>query len=197
MSRSPLLIIATACFATSLAGASPADASNPAATIQQAEQVLAELIAIPVQRIPLRMLADAQAVAIIPRVLKVGFIAGVRRGQGVIMIRDADGEWGLPQFITLTGGSIGWQAGIQGADVVLVFRTRTSVERFLRGKFTIGADAAAAAGPVGRNASAATDMQLRGDSVVFPQSRTFRGRVDRRISAGNQSNREHAVLRRP
>lgn len=148
-----------------------AAANDPATTIVEAEQVLSELVAIPARRIPQRMLAEAQAIAIIPRVIKVGFIAGVRRGHGVVMIRDAEGEWSLPQFITLTGGSIGWQAGIQGTDVVLVFRTRASVDNLLRGKFTIGADAAAAAGPVGRNASAATDAQLRAEILSYSRSR--------------------------
>lgn len=170
MKRSLLWAAVSVCCASAFAPATPA-AANPTATIRNAKDVLAELIAIPVQRIPLRMLADAEGVAIIPRVLKVGFIAGVRRGQGVIMTRDADGEWGLPQFITLTGGSIGWQVGIQGTDVVLVFRTRTSVDRFMHGKFTIGVDAAAAAGPVGRNAAAATDAQLRAEILSYSRSR--------------------------
>lgn len=162
-----LLVAVVASVATS----SGAAANDPATTIVEAEQVLSELVAIPARRIPQRMLAEAQAIAIIPRVIKVGFIAGVRRGHGVVMIRDAEGEWSLPQFITLTGGSIGWQAGIQGTDVVLVFRTRASVENLLRGKFTIGADAAAAAGPVGRNASAATDAQLRAEILSYSRSR--------------------------
>lgn len=157
--------------AASVATSPGAAANDPAVTIAEAEQVLSELVAIPVRRIPQRMLDEAQAVAIIPRVIKVGFIAGVRRGHGVVMIRDAEGEWSLPQFLTLTGGSIGWQAGIQGTDVVLVFRTRTSVDNLLRGKFTIGADAAAAAGPVGRNASAATDAQLRAEIFSYSRSR--------------------------
>lgn len=167
MPRLFLLLVALA----SLAPASLVRANDPNVTVQQAEQVLAELVAIPVRRIPKNMLAEAQAIAIIPRVIKVGFIAGVRRGHGVVMTRDAEGEWSLPQFLTLTGGSIGWQAGIQGTDVVLVFRTRTSVENLMRGKFTIGADAAAAAGPVGRNASAATDAQLRAEILSYSRSR--------------------------
>lgn len=167
MPRTLLLLFALA----TLAPVRAAVANDPNVTIQQSEAVLSELVAIPVRRIPQRMLAEAQAIAIIPRVIKVGFIAGVRRGQGVVMTRDADGEWSLPQFITLTGGSIGWQAGIQGTDVVLIFRTRTSVENLMRGKFTIGADAAAAAGPVGRNASAATDAQLRAEILSYSRSR--------------------------
>lgn len=167
-----LLPLALVAAITSISSAAHRAAANdPATTIQQAEQVLAELVAIPVQRIPHRLLADAQGIAIIPRVIKIGFIAGVRRGQGVVMTRDAEGEWSLPQFITLTGGSLGWQAGIQGTDVVLVFKTRTSIDRFMKGKFTIGADAAAAAGPVGRNASAATDVQLRAEILSYSRSR--------------------------
>lgn len=171
MPRLLLLALVTASFGSIFATAREAAATDPAGTIQAAEQVLAELVAIPAQRIPHRLLAEAQGVAIIPRVLKIGFIAGVRRGQGVVMTRDAEGEWSLPQFITLTGGSIGWQAGIQGTDVVLVFKTQTSVERFMKGKFTIGADAAAAAGPVGRNVAAATDAQLRAEILSYSRSR--------------------------
>jgi lipid-binding SYLF domain-containing protein len=157
--------------AAALVAPRTAAANDPNVTIQDAEQVLAELVAIPARRIPKQMLAEAQAIAIIPRVIKVGFVVGVRRGQGVVMTRDAEGEWSLPQFLTLTGGSIGWQAGIQGTDVVLVFRTKTSVENLMRGKFTIGADAAAAAGPVGRNASAATDSELRAEILSYSRSR--------------------------
>ncbi len=164
-----LLLILTA--ATTFAAPRTAAANDPNVTIRDAEAVLSELVAIPARRIPRNMLAEAQAIAIIPRVIKVGFVVGIRRGQGVVLTRDAEGEWSLPQFLTLTGGSIGWQAGVQGTDVVLIFRTRTSVENLMRGKFTIGADAAAAAGPVGRNASAATDAQLRAEILSYSRSR--------------------------
>ena len=128
-------------------------------------------MAIPVRQIPATLLADAHGIAIIPDVLKIGFIAGVRRGHGVVMVRDPNGAWGLPQFITLTGGSVGWQAGVQGTDVVLVFMTEASVQGLLRGKFTIGADVAAAAGPVGRNAAAATDVRLKAEILSYSRSR--------------------------
>jgi lipid-binding SYLF domain-containing protein len=146
-------------------------ANDPNTTISQSEQVLAELVAIPGRQIPQRLLSQAQGLAIIPRVIKIGFVAGIRRGQGVVLIRDADGSWSLPQFITLTGGSVGWQAGVQGTDVVLVFTTRRSVENLMRGKFTIGVDAAAAAGPVGRNAAAATDTSLQAEILSYSRSR--------------------------
>ncbi len=144
---------------------------NPSDTVREAEQVLVEIMAIPAKAIPEHLLADAQGVAIIPNVIKIGFIAGGRRGHGVVMVRDNDGEWGLPQFIVLTGGSVGWQAGIQGSDIVLVFMTKKSVEGLMSGKFTIGVDVAAAAGPVGRNASAATDERLKAEILSYSRSR--------------------------
>lgn len=147
------------------------NAADPNNTIAQSEQVLAELLAIPGRQIPTRLLNEAQGVAIIPRVIKIGFVAGVRRGHGVMLARDNDGQWSLPRFIRLTGGSVGWQAGIQGTDVVLVFRTRGSIERMMRGRFTIGVDAAAAAGPVGRNAAAATDASLSTEIFSYSRSR--------------------------
>ncbi len=157
--RSSLLFLASSAARRSPPRA-PRQANDPNVTIRDAEAVLVRTRRHSGPPHSEDMLAEAQAIAIIPRVIKVGFVVGIRRGQGVVMTRDADGEWSLPQFLTLTGGSIGWQAGVQGTDVVLIFRTRTSVENLMRGeKFTIGADAAAAAGPVGRNASAATDAQ--------------------------------------
>ncbi|MGC4004023.1 MAG: lipid-binding SYLF domain-containing protein [Pirellulales bacterium] len=164
-------LLLSAVFVTLCCVASPAWANDPVTTIQESEQVLGELLAIPGKRISQALLADAQAVAVIPRVVKVGFIAGVRRGHGVVMVRDTDGDWSLPQFLTLTGGSVGWQAGIQGSDVVLVFKTKKSVEGLLKGKFTIGVDAAASAGPVGRNAAAATDAQLKAEILSYSRSR--------------------------
>jgi lipid-binding SYLF domain-containing protein len=150
---------------------SPAAFADPDETVRSSDQVLHEVMSIPASSIPERLLAEAQGVAIIPDVIKIGFIAGVRRGHGVVMVRDPGGQWTLPQFITLTGGSVGWQAGVQGTDVILVFMTRKSVDGLLQGKFTIGADAAAAAGPVGRNASAATDFRLKAEILSYSRSR--------------------------
>jgi hypothetical protein len=108
---------------------------------------------------------------VIPNVTKIGFIAGVRRGHGVMLVRDGEGDWSLPQFITLTGGSVGGQAGIQGTDVVLVFMTHQGVEGLMKGKFTIGVDASVSAGPVGRDAEAATDPALNAEILSYSRSR--------------------------
>ncbi len=139
--------------------------------IAESTEVLNQIMQIQASSIPRAMLADAQAVAIVPRVIKGSFIVGARRGEGVVLVRDAQGNWQGPAFVTLSGGNIGWQVGVQSTDVVLVFKTRTSVEHMLTGAFTIGADAAAAAGPVGRDASIATDEQLKAEVYSYSRSR--------------------------
>lgn len=139
--------------------------------MQASTAVLTEIMAIPARSIPQSLLAGAQGVAVIPNVIKGGFIIGARYGAGVLAIRDNNGHWQAPVFITLTGGNVGFQAGVQATDVVLVFKTRQSVQRILGGKFTLGADAAAAAGPVGRQASAGTDLQLKAEIYSYSRSR--------------------------
>ena len=146
-------------------------ANNPGETVVRSERVLSELMAIPAKQIPRRLMHEAQGIVIVPDVIKIGFVAGARRGHGVALVRDADGEWSLPQFVTLTGGSVGWQAGVEGTDVVLVFATRKGVESLMRGKFTVGVDASATAGPVGREAAIGTDATLRSEILSYSRSR--------------------------
>jgi SH3 domain-containing YSC84-like protein 1 len=141
------------------------------AVVRSSAVVLNEIMGIPLSGIPASMLADAHAVAIVPNVLKGGFVVGARYGRGVLLVRDEAQQWRAPVFITLTGGNIGWQAGVQATDVILVFRTRRSVDGILAGKFTIGADAAAAAGPVGRQAAAATDRHMTAEILSYSRSR--------------------------
>lgn len=140
-------------------------------TIKAAATVLNETMATPLNRVPQAMLSNAHGVAIIPNVLKGGFIIGARRGRGVLFVRGENGVWDAPVFMTLTGGNIGWQVGVQSSDLVLVFKTRKSVEGVLSGKLAIGADAAAAAGPVGRQGSVATDGQLQAEIYSYSRSR--------------------------
>src|SRR3982074_3771309 len=126
-----------------------------------ASQVLEELRSSRDQYVPDRLLERAYAIAIIPDMTKIAFFAGGRRGHGVLVVRDKDGRFTSPTFITMTGGSFGWQWGVQSADIMLVFTTRRGVEGITGGKLTLGADASVAAGPVGRQASAWTDMRLQ------------------------------------
>jgi len=142
-------------------------------TIEAAVVVLEELAAIPLRGIPPALLQDAQGVAIIPSVIKAGFVVGGRHGRGVVLARQADGSWGNPLFVTMSGGSIGWQVGVQSTDVVLIFKTRKSLTRLLegKGKLTLGADAAVAAGPLGRQAEASTDGKLQAEIYSYSRSR--------------------------
>ena len=131
------LLLLLGLMAAPTAAATDQPNSEQAATIEKAEGVVSEIMAIPARRIPGELLAKSYGVAIIPNVIKVGFIGGARRGHGVLLVKDKDGDWNLPQFITLTGGSIGWQVGVQATDVILVFKSAKSIDNIRNGKFTI------------------------------------------------------------
>jgi lipid-binding SYLF domain-containing protein len=140
------------------AGAALAQNRGDAALIR-ATQVLDELRSTPDQHIPSWLLDRAYGVAVVPNVIKGAFIFGGRHGNGVLVSRDDAGRFSSPVFISLTGGSVGWQIGAQAADVVLIFATRRSLQNFSRGQFTLGATASVAAGPVGRSGEASAGVQ--------------------------------------
>jgi len=139
------------------------------ARLMTATQVLEELMKMPEHNIPAWLLEHAHGIAVIPGVIKVGLGIGGRRGKGVLVIRQDNGQWTNPVFVNLTGGSFGFQLGVQSTDVVLVFTSRHSIEGIIGGKVTLGADAAVAAGPVGRQTAAATDIGL--NAQVYSYSR--------------------------
>ena len=168
LAKIPMLCLAIVFGSSSLLNAQMKEDT----TVRESIGVLNEIMAIPASAIPKSMLADSYAVAIIPKVIKGSFVIGARHGRGVLMVRDQNtGGWHAPVFINLTGGNIGWQVGIQSTDVILVFKTPKSVSGLLNGKFTLGADAAIAAGPIGRQASAATDAQLGAEIYSWSRSR--------------------------
>ena len=141
-----------------------------AGRVQEAIEVFHGISAMPDSQVPAVLMRRAFGIAVIPRVQRVSFIVGVQRGRGVLVTRGSDGTWSRPLFISLSGGSVGWQAGVQSADIVLFFRTRDSVAEILRGGSTLGVTASIAAGAVGRDASAVTDADLRAE--VYSYSRT-------------------------
>ena len=156
-----------------LLGATPVFAAGPAdRTVENALDVLDDLAGTPEKRIPPAMLRDAAAVIIAPDVVKAGFIVAGNHGHGVLLVRQKGG-WSDPVFVTLTGGGVGWQAGVQSTDLFLVIRNARSLERILRGagKLTLGGDAAVTAGPIGREVSAATDAQLKAEILSYSRSR--------------------------
>lgn len=138
---------------------------------RNAVRVLAEIQGMPEQGIPDKLLDEGRAVIVIPDTIKAGLVIGGRRGHGLMSVKSPDGSWSNPVFIKLTGGSIGFQAGVQSSDAVLVFRNDRSLENLVNGKFTLGADAGIAAGPVGRNAAAATDGQLKAEIWSWSRAR--------------------------
>lgn len=139
--------------------------------IADAADVLDQLLRIPEKSIPPSLLARAYAVAVVPDVVKAGFVFGARRGKGIIVVRQDDDSWSNPAFIKMTGGSIGWQAGVQSTDIILVFKTRSGVADISNGKLTLGADASIAAGPVGRHTEIATDIKFEAEVVSYSRSR--------------------------
>jgi lipid-binding SYLF domain-containing protein len=166
--RSPLFALCLALVTLS----TPALAGpEESARAVEAVKVLDEVMRMPEQAIPSRMLESAHAIAVIPSVVKAGLVVGGRHGRGLISVRSPDGTWSHPSYIKLTGGSIGFQAGVQSTDVVLVFRTARGVDSIVHGKFTLGADASVAAGPVGRSAEASTDGQLKAEIYSYSRSR--------------------------
>ena len=144
-----LLTVSVLLFSLATAfSASAAEEENSRAN--NAVRVLKEIMMAPDKRLPSDLLHNAYAVAVIPDVIKAGFVIGGRHGEGLIAIKAADGTWSNPSFVSMSGGSIGFQAGVSSTDVVLVFRTQRGVDSIVHGKFTLGADASVAAGPVGR-----------------------------------------------
>ncbi|MGH8494840.1 MAG: lipid-binding SYLF domain-containing protein [Gammaproteobacteria bacterium] len=154
-----------------LAAAPAFAASDEEDKVATAVAVLEQLADIPEQNVPPSLLGSSYGVAVIPNVVKIGLGIGGRHGSGVLVVRTDDGGWSNPAFINLTGGSFGWQIGAQSTDIILVFKTRRSVEGLTGGKLTLGADASVAAGPVGRHAEAATDIQLKSEVYSYSRNR--------------------------
>ncbi|MFO0810406.1 MAG: lipid-binding SYLF domain-containing protein [Gemmataceae bacterium] len=174
--------------------------ANPptARTLRNATDVFEATQAIPLRCIPPALLADAQGVAIIPNVIKAGFVVGGRGGRGVVFARNANGSWDGPIFVSIGGASVGFQVGVQSTDVVLVFKSRKSLDRIIAGrdKLTLGADAAVAAGPVGRQASAGTDARFESEVYSYSRSRGLFAGValdGTAIIYDNDANREYAA----
>jgi lipid-binding SYLF domain-containing protein len=143
-----------------------------------ATEVLEEVQAMPDSQIPDALLSRAYGIAVIPDVTKVAFIFGGRHGRGVLVVRDKlTSPWSNPTFVSLTGGSWGFQAGAQSSDIILVFTSKTGIEGVAGGKLTLGADASVATGPVGRQGSAATDMSFHAEIYSYARTRGLFGGI--------------------
>ena len=152
-------------------------ATNEEQRVANAADVLDQFLRIPEQSIPPSLLSRAHAVAVVPNVIRIGFGLGARRGKGILVVRQDDNSWSNPAFIALTGGSFGFQAGVQSTDVILVFKSRRGVDNITNGKLTLGADASIAAGPVGRSVEGATDIRFQAEIVSYSRTRGIFGGV--------------------
>ena len=138
--------------------------------LRDSGNVLNELMGAPDQAIPEKVLADAKCVAVVPSMVKGGFVIGARHGRGVATCRTPNG-WSAPAFFTVTGGSWGPQIGVEAVDLVMLFMNDQGTKDLLSSKFKIGADASIAAGPVGRDASASTDASMQAGILTYSRSR--------------------------
>ena len=167
-----LAVVALMSSGTQLRAQTSVAAGTEVQTVVAARQTLDQFFSIQIEAIPPSMLQSAAGVAIFPNMVKGGFILGVNYGKGVLHVRNQDQSWSPPVMVTMGGGSIGFQAGVQAADIVLVFKTPQSLTNILGGqKVTLGADASVAVGPVGRQANAATDARLGAEIYSYARSR--------------------------
>jgi lipid-binding SYLF domain-containing protein len=146
--------------------------SGEAQRVAESIRVLQEIMDAGDQSVPRSIMQKAQAIAIFPSLIKGGFIVGGQHGRGVLSAKDPKtGTWSSPAFLTITGGSLGAQIGAQAVDLLLVVQNRRGLEQLVSNQFKIGADASVAAGPVGRDASAATDIQMRAQILSYSRTR--------------------------
>jgi lipid-binding SYLF domain-containing protein len=146
---------------------------DDAAVVASAAKVIESMAADPNTGVPVALLGQAQGVVIVPNLINAGFVFGVKLGRGVCRVRDSKGRWGNPIHVFISGGTFGLQAGGQATEMLMVFRTKESVNRLLagKGKITLGVDAGVAAGPAGTNVGAETDLEMRAEILSYAKSR--------------------------
>ena len=169
----PVLIISALSAAlVSVSLSAQKSAEDEIKKVTEAATVLDEIMAAPDKAIPSTVLEKAEGIAVFPGLLKGGLGIGAQRGHGVLSVRDKkNGGWSNPAFLTITGGSLGAQIGLQAIDLVLVIENQRGLQQLVKNQFKVGADAGVAAGPVGRDASASTDIQMRAQILSYSRSR--------------------------
>lgn len=173
--------------------------SEQAERVRESAEVFQEIMDAPDSAIPDRILERAEAIAVFPGTIKAGLVFGAHHGRGIISVRSRESDtWSSPAFLALTGGSVGAQIGGQSIDIVLVVINRRGLENLLKNEFTIGADASVTAGPVGRDAGAATDIQLRAEILSYSRARgLFAGATINGSSIRQDSDANEAFYGRP
>jgi len=123
------------------------------------------------ENIPQDLLKITQGIIIVPKLINAGFVLAGKRGKGIAMVKLEDGTWSNPVFVTITGGSVGFQIGVQAVDLVLIFKNRETLQNIGKGSFTLGGDISVTAGPVGRNSTASTDYKLEAEVYSYSRSK--------------------------
>jgi lipid-binding SYLF domain-containing protein len=171
MKRISAMMCGLAMVACSVAAHAADDKAKVADRLTAAGQVIQQIMATPDKAIPGGILSGASCVVVIPSYKKGAFVVGAQYGQGVATCRIQNGRWSAPVCVQLAGGSFGFQIGGQATDLVLIAMNQQGLQDMLKNKFKLGADAAAAAGPVGRNAQAGTDWKLNAEFLSYSRSK--------------------------
>jgi len=175
------------------AGSAREDATE---RLENAGNVMHEIMGMPDKGIPEEVLEHAKCVAVVPHMVKGGFIFGGKGGKGVATCRTANG-WSAPAFITISGGSWGLQIGVEAVDVVLIIQNEKGMQKLLSSNFQIGGDASAAAGPVGRHAEAGTDWKLDTEILTYSRAKgAFAGLTLEGASLRQDDDSRHAIYGR-
>src|ERR1700688_1247659 len=189
------LLVLSICFSlTGVSAAADKDQSDIAKRIDESAKVLNEIMATPDKAIPDKVMRDAKCIAVIPSMVKIAIGFGGNHGKGVATCRTESGAWSAPAPITITGGSWGLQLGGQAVDLVMIVTNEQGVQHLLSSKFKLGADASAAAGPVGRDAAADTDIQMRAEVLTYSRARGIFAGIDLNGSAITQDKDETRLL---
>jgi lipid-binding SYLF domain-containing protein len=157
-------------FTLTSLGSAESNRESSTDRLDNAGKVLREIMAAPDSGIPEEVLDHAKCVAVVPHMIKGGFVFGAENGRGVATCRTTDG-WSAPAFFAITGGSWGLQIGIEGVDLVMIIQNEKGMQQLLESKFQLGADASAAAGPVGRHASADTNWKLETEILTYSRAK--------------------------
>ena len=148
------------------------DGSKQRKILRTSQMILEEIQKSPDQKIPMSLISKAKAIIVFPTMLKAGFFIGARYGKGIASVRTPEtGEWGPPAFLYTTGGSFGFQFGVQAVDLILLVMSQRGLEGLLNEQFTLGGDIALSAGPVGRHAEAAADVFMQGEIYSYSRSK--------------------------
>ena len=139
--------------------------------LDAATKVLNQIMSTPDKGIPNEVLDGAKCIAVVPHMIKGGFVFGAKHGRGVATCRTSAGTWSAPSFFTVTGGSWGAQIGVEGVDLVMMIMNEKGMQQLLNSKFQVGGEVSAAAGPVGRHASAGTDWKLNTEILTYSRAK--------------------------